>query len=833
MNTNTNTNTNTNIKITIFQSKKTQSKIPVSPFDNNQFIFETKEVQSIEDVYDYLTSYFVLNIPLTRNIKTYRRKKDLKDYFVQKLEYIILDIDKIKTVSDKELCIKFFKDNNYCCILGESRNPLNLKGVLKVDCTVKESKLIVKEINEKINGFGNYDLTVTNYVSYQAPTLKRTIYYKNLQGKIYPTPIVTEESKTISENIPPKIPKNIQELCKNEFEIQGFTFCEKNEDFIKVSHYSEKKSPKGFRWYPNNPFKMHHWNTDRNVDIWEIITKSKEYKEYIKQKNIKKIQEIIPNQNSDSEINERYLSKYPEIVSEFLKNKDILKIQSPMGTGKSGIIEEVIKQADKLGYRIMFITNRVSLADDISKKYKNIKHYQGTELEGNNYEIGDNLVVQIDSLWKPEYSTKYFDVVILDEFSTLINQLLSLEKEGKPHKKNIITKFFSLKKKKLVIADAILFDNQIRLFSDNIISIENKYRDEIEIEFFKQKDNFIYDLIETAKNEPCTVSSGSLTIIKIIELLLTQNNISYKVISGETSKKDKELIYKSFKNKTPISQVIIYSPTITVGISILNEINKHYHYDSGESMSVLQSLQMTKRTRKSKVIKMFLDQRQKYLSTDLNQIQSTLRDYSEMDEDGDIIGIKETGKKLAELIRTDNILENLHKESFKRLMKFQFKMDISDNIKLNKTEIPLFVQKTSKIVKEKEKKKNLDIFEMYRKMSPEEISEIEMKAYGTSKEEQLIKMFEIYKTDPAFRLFKENNIMMLIKEELKTPGIIDNLKNIIQDFGYDAVLSNKIKKVLKRKEFKKELKKYGYKRERNRWHLNPIIYGILENLISF
>ena len=812
------------MKVTVFGSKKTQHKVPISPFDNNQFIFETKNVETIADVYDYLTSYFVLNIPLTRDVKTYRRKKDLQDYFVQKLDYLVLDIDKIKTQSDKELCIKFFKDQGYCCILGESRNPLNIKGVLRVNCTQKESKSIVKEINEKLNGYGNFDLTVTNFATYQAPTLKRTVYYSNPDGDIYPTPERNQEvTKT---KIHSQVPENIQELCKIEFQKLGFKFHEQqnNQDnFVKVSHYSEKKSPKGFRWYPGNPFKIIHWNTDRNVDIWDKVTKSKEYKEFIKQKAIKEIQEVIP--FSAPGVNERYLQNYPEIVKDFLMNKQILKIQSPMGTGKSSIIEETIKQADSFGYRVLFVTNRISLADDISTKYNNIKHYLGTEIEGNNYEIGDNLVCQIDSLWK--FSTKYFDLIILDEFSTLINQLLDIERDSKPHKKNIITKFFSLKKKKLLIADAIIFDSQVELFGSkkDTIEIVNKYRDNVKISFFKQKDNFIYDLIETAKKEPITFSSGSTIILKVVELLLNQNNISSRIVSGETSKEDRELIYKSFKNNKPVAQVIMYSPTITVGISNLNDVGIHYHYDSGNSVGVLASLQMTKRTRQVQEIKMFLDQRQKYLETDIKTIEQNLRDYSETDEDGDIIGIKETGKKLAELIKVDNILENLHKDSFKRLMTFQFNIR---NISVNKETVNPFVAKTSKLVKEIEKQNCLDIFEKYRNMSPEEISEIEMKMYGTSKEETLIKMFEFWRNDPVLKLVNNELLDKLIQEEIKIPGTIENTKNILVDFGLDAI--KKIPKIVPRKDYTDKLKEYGYQKNRNRWYLNKVIVKVLQVL---
>lgn len=831
------------MKVTVFGSKKTQSKIPQSPFDDNTFEFETKNVNSIKEVYSFLTRNFMLNIPLHRNIKTYRRKRDLKDYFVKKIEYLVIDIDHVKSISDKELVLKFFRELDYSCILGESRNPLNLKGILEIQpCTQKQAKGIIDQINEKIKEYGDFDYSVLGYGTYQAPTLKFEILHENYSE---PYPCVQEinnennidfENETIFQKLPisaqsARSAQSIQDLCRTEFQKQGFIFHNIVDSFIKVSHPSEKKSPKGFRWYSNNPFQLHHWNTKRNVNIWDIVVKTSEYKKIIKDQSIHELKEIMPSASGvDCTINKRYLSNCSNDVSIFLESKKILKIQSPMGTGKSTILEEVIKQSNEKSLRILFITNRVSLADDISNKYNNIKHYQGNELENNSYEIGDNLVCQIDSLWK--FSTKYFDVIILDEFSTLINQLLDLEINDKKQKKytsntkhtrNIVQKFFSLKKKKIVIADAIIFDKQVELFANKseIQEIINGYRDNIELEFFSQKDNFIYDLIETAKHEPVTFSSGSTIMLKVVQLLLNENNISSKIVSSETTKDEKEIIYRSLKKEKPTWQVLMYSPTITVGVSNLNKVSIHYHYDTGNSVDVLASLQMTKRTRSVSTIKLFLAGRQKYSTTNISQIKYNLRDYSLVDDDGDIIGITEIGEKLAVLIQIHNVLENVHKESFKLMLKYQFLLN--GNIKKNTTEVPTFIYKTSKLVKKQEQDKKLDIFDMYRNMTPEQVSEIEMKVFGTTKEEEHIKMFEFWKNNENLKNLTEDDINTLIKEEIVTPGTIQNyIKIQKEDINLPDVIS---KRTYNANEIFKI--KNLYTKDKNRYRLNKVIKELL------
>ena len=794
------------MKLTTFQSKKTLYKIPQSPFDNDQFIFETKDVDSIEDVFYALSSNFILNIPLTRNIKTYRRKRDLKDYFVQKLEYLIIDIDHIKSVSDKELCINFFRKNNYCCIIGESRNPLNLKGVLKINCTIKEAKAIVKEINQKLIEYrntgkdGDFDYSVAGQGTYQAPTFKHQVLMKNLNGICYPAPEIKIQFPAQSDIIP----KNIQELCKKNFQQQGFQFHERLGNFIKVSHPSEQKSPKGFRWYPENPFTVHHWNTSRNVNIWEEIIQTPEYKEFKKQEKIQDIKNILKPQKGNT--TERYLGRYQNQVQELLKidsEFNILKVQSPMGTAKSCIISETLRQAKKNSQRVLFITNRISLADDISEKY-GIKHYLGTELENNEYQEGDSLVVQLDSLHK--FSTKFFDLVILDEFSTTIQKMIDLEH----HRKKIITQFFSLKKKKMVVLDAIIFDNILELFhpKDKWIEIINDYRDDLELNIFSNKDYFIHSLLKDAEKYPVTFSSGSNRILDVTKKLLDEKGISNIIIRSDTSPEEKKIIYNSFKQETPKWQVVMYSPTLTVGVSNINNVPIHYHYDSGISMDVLSSLQMTKRTRNAQKINFFLRERIKYEPVGLDKIQNELTDYQTQDDDGDTIGISDTGVKLSKIKKIFNTLENLHAHSFKLLLLYQFNIK---RVKKVKTKAVPFLNKIVKIVKKEETQGHLDLFEEYKKMSPEEVSDIICTLYSSKKDEQ-IKLFEFYKDE--LKEYQEY-IDDLIQEEIKTPGLINCfLKH-----------RSKLQDIMTKRNYNQEVKQC-YTKKRNRWYLNPIIAKI-------
>ena len=55
----------------------------------------------------------------------------------------------------------------------------------------------------------------------------------------------------------------------------------------------------------------------------------------------------------------------------------------------------------------------------------------------------------------------------------------------------------------------------------------------------------------------------------------------------------KKLIYELFNEKYHNKyDVILFSPTITVGISIMNNVTHSFHYDEGKSVDTISSIQM-------------------------------------------------------------------------------------------------------------------------------------------------------------------------------------------------------------------------------------------------
>ena len=103
--------------ITVFNSKETNGKNPISPYGDLTFDFNTLEVNSLSDMFRIMSNNFILNLPISKSTRTYRRKTNLKDLYPKTFDYIILDIDKVNNSENRSSIFRYFKD--YECLLGD------------------------------------------------------------------------------------------------------------------------------------------------------------------------------------------------------------------------------------------------------------------------------------------------------------------------------------------------------------------------------------------------------------------------------------------------------------------------------------------------------------------------------------------------------------------------------------------------------------------------------------------------------------------------------------------------------------------------------------------
>jgi len=687
-------------KITIFHAKKTTNKAPMSPYDDNTFVFETYEATSNLQMYSVMVSHFVLNIPLDKiekPIRTFRRKANLEPYYKECVDYFILDIDDVKSEFDKQKILDYFKD--YKVILGESKsyngiNNFNMKGFLFTECIdFKDVKMALSVIHHDLKDLCTIDESVVRKASLNAPILKNNVFLNNEDGILFKF-VKKEAIEHIEEikkeyigdgvEIDIKELQNIEadsmeKLCLKVFQTMGFQAIKNNPNgSISFKHPNEKRTPGGYFWFSTSPYTMHHGNTTKSLNIFDSVRKLDAAKELMK-KEINYDAEFLEF-NTDTSVvtvNEKYLEITDEIagkITEFLSNKNgLLSIRSPMGTGKSTIINHVIEECHEQDMKVLIVTNRISVAKDFGKKY-GIKVYNQDK-----YDIGDSLVCQYDSLWK--YNIKFFDIVVMDEFISLMMHSRSNLNNSSIN----IAKFFGCFNKKLVIADAFLTGYENFLLSNkttNIHLIDNIYRDPTTLYSYNDLNYFVQSILVHTEKHKVTISATSLQFIHSMQMLLEKRGLKVVTLTAETPESTKELVYGLFeKDDHDKWDVLIYSPTLTVGVSNLNKVNYHFHYDSSMSTDVISSIQMVKRTRKTKEIHLFVKEKTNYLKTSYNDIRDEYmgnigrnieQNYLfDIDDYGEA-KLSEIGKKAIKIDTFKNILEFNHKEAMFWLLKYHF-----------------------------------------------------------------------------------------------------------------------------------------------------------------
>lgn len=301
------------------------------------------------------------------------------------------------------------------------------------------------------------------------------------------------------------------------------------------------------------------------------------------------------------------------MLDKFSKSENgVLAISSAMGTGKSNLIEKIVGDLTKKS--VLFISPRKTFSSEICNRYENILHYKYI----NSWSKGDSLVCQVDSLHKIK-DFDSFDFVVFDEVESIFEHFSEMNARDDFHKQAIKDIIYNLLKKKVIFCDACLRDRTLidafcrgNYGYRDIFTIKNTYKDDVvavEHKGWKQLTDKILNTLafNEDNNKIVTVSVTSLTHLKGVKKELKAKGYRVMEITSESKDADKESLYRLLlkegagKNELPYD-VFMYSPTVTVGINILNDVAKHFHYDFGHSVSALASFQMIKRSRHAKII---------------------------------------------------------------------------------------------------------------------------------------------------------------------------------------------------------------------------------------
>lgn len=452
-------------------------------------------------------------------------------------------------------------------------------------------------------------------------------------------------------------------LCLHYWQNMGAVFTNSgNASYVELDDIE-------YLWFNSNPYSLHHKVKSKSLNHFKEISKLKEFKENWQEKCKLDLQNILDLDDKESyqiRVNEQNLKNHSRDVKDFLNNYKILKISSPMATRKSNIINETIKQCHVLSKRVLIITNRISLANDIEEKYieHNIKHYSK-----NNYNVGDSLVVQFDSLF--HFNMNDFDVVILDEVTSLLLYMTHTYIGKEDAYYNNLTSFSKLHNKQFLISDSFMIHFPFEYNVKETLSIYNDFREDLEVTEFIDKKNFEAKILRESKKELISVSSNEKRFLLNLKKKLESRNLRVLLLTGDTE--NKKEIYLILQNRKISYDAILYSPTLTVGISIFCDIRQHFHFDNSGTISVIDSLQMTRRVRNAKYLNYYVLGRTSYSDTDIQSIEKKLHQFKIRNEYGETFGLTKAGKLLASITQINNIFMNTHKYAFRELLLYQFK----------------------------------------------------------------------------------------------------------------------------------------------------------------
>ena len=338
----------------------------------------------------------------------------------------------------------------------------------------------------------------------------------------------------------------------------------------------------------------------------------KKFKEFIKEKEIIKVDDII------SRIEHVDLDNYNDekgYLKEIPNDKPFLAIQSPLGSGKTYQIKKLIEKHG-VNKKIILVVGRCSLGMEFTYNiFKNLgfEYYK----DKTNLTNCKRLVIQVDSLCKlftigSSKLDNIFDWLIVDEAELIADRLCEISKN-----KNECIFYFNwcIKNcKKVVLSDGQLSQNLINILSDvrneKPFIIRNTFNKNAQIKHTvyhelrnnKQMDKFNYVLqqaINEVKNNKklyitCNEKTTALSLKKEFDKF-TDN--AY-VFTGDTLEPEKRRLCMNLNEQATKYDVFITTSVLLAGNSIdMKHFDKCYVFIGDRTDNPRNVHQMIKRVR--------------------------------------------------------------------------------------------------------------------------------------------------------------------------------------------------------------------------------------------
>lgn len=269
------------------------------------------------------------------------------------------------------------------------------------------------------------------------------------------------------------------------------------------------------------------------------------------------------------------------------------------GQGKTSVCSNFCNKMISEGKSILIITPRINLAKENKLNNPTFSLYLDTKAFDINNE--DHLIIQAESLPKIR---RTYDIVILDETHELCSQFLSPLHKDYMLVRNTIKKLLdnaSMIKMMDAFVSPLIWDFVNNIKGDKLVrSSRNTYKNRSDYTYVFLEEGIekrIFDAIDNKKK--IFVACNSTKFARKIEGYCKDKKIKSVFIWSKSSDWDKTSIITD-KNTLEDCQVFIYTPTITVGVSIINlnnPFNEGFCYFNNKTNDANSCMQMTNRVR--------------------------------------------------------------------------------------------------------------------------------------------------------------------------------------------------------------------------------------------
>ena len=243
---------------------------------------------------------------------------------------------------------------------------------------------------------------------------------------------------------------------------------------LKLSDFYKNLSIKGFGYNTLYYFARLYNNLVDKFDELNILFDDKPKAQFIK---LGLGGKMINEKWKTISINNKYVSKGLQDIKSNIINlyndNDIIFIKSELGTGKTRLIIDILKQLDE-NETVCFLSCKRSFAGSIEKDLFEFKFVNYLNVKTNEIRHTNRIICSLESA---KYLNLSYDVLIADEINTIISNLTSETNKTNDPIKNI-DMFYSLiqSSKKCIFMDAHLRSNSFNLVRDIIKSNLHKKR---------------------------------------------------------------------------------------------------------------------------------------------------------------------------------------------------------------------------------------------------------------------------------------------------------------------------------------------------------------------